>query len=319
MISPGSRQILAMLADNGALSDMLRAGARLLESACGPCIGMGAAPGSRGVTLRSFNRNFEGRSGTADAGIYLASPETCAAAALIGVFTDPRTLGEAPVIEMPEQFSIDDSMVLPPAESADEVDIARGPNIKPAPRREPLQDALEMEVVLKVGDNITTDHISPAGAKYLPLRSNVPELALHAFEGVDADYAARALAAGPSVIVGGQNYGQGSSREHAAMCPLYLGVRAVLAVSFARIHQSNLVNFGILPLTIDEDVYNGLAQSETLRVEGIRQGIQTGVLDIVRSNGETFSAKLDITQRQAAILLAGGLLNYVGEQAKAES
>ena len=314
MISPGSRQILAMLADNGALSDMLRAGARLLEAACGPCIGMGAAPGSGGVTLRSFNRNFEGRSGTPDAGIYLASPETCAAAALTGVFTDPRTLGVAPTIDVPEQFTIDDSMVIPPTETMEPIEVHRGPNIKPAPRREPLQDQLTMAVLLKVGDNITTDHISPAGAKYLPLRSNVPELATHAFEGVDPSYAARAAASAPSVIVGGQNYGQGSSREHAAMCPLHLGVRAVFAVSFARIHQNNLVNFGILPLTIDAATYDSLQPDEQLRIDGIMQGIENRVVRVTRTGAESFEARLDVTDRQARILLAGGLLNYAGQQ-----
>lgn len=314
MISPGSRQILTMLADNGALSDILRAGARLLEAACGPCIGMGAAPGSGGVTLRSFNRNFEGRSGTPDAGIYLASPETCAAAALTGVFTDPRSLGTAPTIAMPEGFSIDDSMVIPPAKTMETIEIHRGPNIKPAPRREPLQDELTMAVLLKVGDNITTDHISPAGAKYLPLRSNVPELATHAFEGVDPGYASRAAASAPSVIVGGQNYGQGSSREHAAMCPLHLGVRAVFAVSFARIHQNNLVNFGILPLTIDAAVYDSLQPDEQLHINGIMQGIEDRLVQVTRTGGESFEARLDITDRQARILLAGGLLNYAGQQ-----
>lgn len=314
MISPGSRQILAMLADNGALSDILRAGARLLEAACGPCIGMGAAPGSGGVTLRSFNRNFEGRSGTPDAGIYLASPETCAAAALTGEFTDPRTLGEAPAVEMPERFSIDDSMVILPPETPEAVEVHRGPNIKPAPRREPPQDQLTMTVLLKVGDNITTDHISPAGAKYLPLRSNVPELATHAFEGVDPGYASRAAATSPSVIVGGQNYGQGSSREHAAMCPLQLGVRAVFAVSFARIHQNNLVNFGILPLTIDPAIYDSLQPDEQLRIDGIMQGIEDRLVLVTRTGGESFEARLDISDRQASILLAGGLLNYAGQQ-----
>ncbi len=316
LISPGSRQILAMLADNGALSDILRAGARLLEAACGPCIGMGAAPGSGGITLRSFNRNFEGRSGTPDAGIYLASPETCAAAALTGVFTDPRTLGDAPTIEMPERFSIDDGLIIAPPATLSDGEVLRGPNIKPAPRRETLQDELTMSVLLKVGDNITTDHISPAGAKYLPLRSNVPALAMHAFEGLDPDYAARATAAGPSVIVGGQNYGQGSSREHAAMCPLHLGVRAVLAVSFARIHQNNLVNFGILPLTIDDEVYQSLNPDEPLHISGIRHGIEERSLRVEREAGPSFEARLDITERQARILLAGGLLNYAGQEAE---
>lgn len=317
MISPGSRQILLMMTASGALSDIIGAGARLLETACGPCIGMGAAPGSGAVSLRSFNRNFEGRSGTADAGIYLTSPETCAASALTGVITDPRTLGEAPHIQMPEHFSVDDSMILPPAEKPDDVQVQRGPNIRPAPRREPMQDSLELTVLLKVGDNITTDHISPAGAAYLPLRSNVPALAEHVFERVDPEFARRATESGPSVIVGGSNYGQGSSREHAAMAPLHLGVRAVLAVSFARIHLANLVNFGILPLTIGETDYNALANGHQLRIEALQDGIQAHKLTVSNLSIDTeFAASLDVTERQARILQAGGLLNYVGQAAQ---
>lgn len=317
MISPGSRQILLMMTASGALSDIIGAGARLLETACGPCIGMGAAPGSGAVSLRSFNRNFEGRSGTADAGIYLTSPETCAASALTGVITDPRTLGEAPHIQMPEHFSVDDSMILPPAEKPDDVQVQRGPNIRPAPRREPMQDSLELTVLLKVGDNITTDHISPAGAAYLPLRSNVPALAEHVFERVDPEFARRATESGPSVIVGGSNYGQGSSREHAAMAPLHLGVRAVLAVSFARIHLANLVNFGILPLTISETDYNALANGHQLRIEALQDGIQAHKLTVSNLSIDTeFAASLDVTERQARILQAGGLLNYVGQAAQ---
>lgn len=317
MISPGSRQILLMMTASGALSDIIGAGARLLETACGPCIGMGAAPGSGAVSLRSFNRNFEGRSGTADAGIYLTSPETCAASALTGVITDPRTLGEAPHIQMPEHFSVDDSMILPPAEKPDDVQVQRGPNIRPAPRREPMQDSLELTVLLKVGDNITTDHISPAGAAYLPLRSNVPALAEHVFERVDPEFARRATESGPSVIVGGSNYGQGSSREHAAMAPLHLGVRAVLAISFARIHLANLVNFGILPLTISETDYNALANGHQLRIEALQDGIQAHKLTVSNlSIGTEFAASLDVTDRQARILQAGGLLNYVGQAAQ---
>jgi aconitate hydratase len=317
MISPGSRQILLMMTASGALSDIIGAGARLLETACGPCIGMGAAPGSGAVSLRSFNRNFEGRSGTADAGIYLTSPETCAASALTGVITDPRTLGEAPHIQMPEHFSVDDSMILPPAEKPDDVQVQRGPNIRPAPRREPMQDSLELTVLLKVGDNITTDHISPAGAAYLPLRSNVPALAEHVFERVDPEFARRATESGPSVIVGGSNYGQGSSREHAAMAPLHLGVRAVLAISFARIHLANLVNFGILPLTISETDYNALANGHQLRIEALQDGIQAHKLTVSNLSIDTeFAASLDVTERQARILQAGGLLNYVGQAAQ---
>ncbi len=315
MISPGSRQILTMLADNGGLSDIIGAGARLLESACGPCLGQGAAPQSGAMTLRSFNRNFEGRSGTADAGIYLASPETCAAAALTGTITDPRTLGEPPQIEMPQRFTIDDSMILPPADEPEAVEIYRGPNLKPAPRREPMQDSLQLTVLLKVGDNITTDHISPAGAAFLPLRSNVPALAEHVFEGVDPTFADRALEAGPGAILGGQNYGQGSSREHAAMAPLHLGVRAVFAVSFARIHHANLVNFGILPLVIAQADYDALSAGDSLLIAGIPQGIGARKLTVKNeSSGTKFEARLEITDRQAKILQAGGLLNYVGEQ-----
>ncbi len=313
MISPGSRQILRMLADNGALSDLIAAGGRVLESACGPCIGMGAAPGSGAVTLRSFNRNFEGRSGTADAGIYLASPETCAASVLTGVFTDPRTLGEPPQVHMPRRFTVDDAMILPPADAPQAVEVYRGPNLKPVPRREPMQESLQLTVLLKVGDNITTDHISPAGAAFLPLRSNVPALAQHVFAGLDPTFAGRALEAGPSAVLGGQNYGQGSSREHAAMAPLHLGVRAVLAVSFARIHHANLVNFGILPLVIDQATYDTLAGGDTLLIEGIAEGLVGRKFTVKNAgSGEEFTARLEITDRQAAILQAGGLLNYVG-------
>lgn len=314
MLSPGSRQIVRMLADNGALSKIVAAGTRLLESACGPCIGMGAAPQSGGITLRSFNRNFEGRSGTADAGIYLASPETCAAAAITGVFTDPRSLGEAPYIETPAHFTIDDTMIIAPPTDGSAIEVKRGPNIKPAPKREPMQDTLELSVMLKVGDNITTDHISPAGAKYLPLRSNVPSLSEHVFEGVDPTFAKRALNGGPSAILGGSNYGQGSSREHAAMCPLYIGVRAILAVSFARIHQANLINFGILPIVVDEAVYNTLDLNDVLTIENIKDGISARRLTIKSAHsGKEYDATLEITDRQANILLAGGLLNYVSQ------
>ena len=318
VISPGSRQILRMLSDNGALSDMIGAGARILESACGPCLGQGASPRSGGVTLRSFNRNFEGRSGTADAGIYLASPETCAAAALTGTFTDPRTLGDAIEVGMPERFAIDDSMIippLPPAE-AEKIEVRRGPNIKPAPQREAMQETIELTILLKVGDNITTDHISPAGAKFLPLRSNLPALAEHVFAGVDPSFARRALEGGPGAILGGANYGQGSSREHAAMAPLHLGVRAVLALSFARIHHANLVNFGILPLVIDEATYEAIGDSDTLRIEGVLEGIASRQMKVQNvSSGGELAAELEITERQAEILRSGGLLSHVGRLA----
>ena len=310
-ISPGSRQVLTMLARNGALADMLAAGARVLESACGPCIGMGQAPLNAGVSIRSFNRNFEGRSGTKNASVYLASPEVCAAAALAGELVDPRSLGAAPRIELPAGFDIDDGMVEPPCADGS-VEVVRGPNIKPVPTRGPLEDTIAFEVLLRVGDNITTDHISPAGAKYLPLRSNVPALAEHVFEGLDPTYAARALAAGPSAIVAGDNYGQGSSREHAAMCPLYLGVQAVLATSFARIHKANLINFGILPLEIEKADYERLRQGDALRLHGSWETLESGTAAIGDlTQGFELKASISLSERQREILRAGGTLNYV--------
>jgi aconitate hydratase len=312
-LSPGSRQVLAMLAANGALADLLTAGARVLESACGPCIGMGQAPTTGAVSVRSFNRNFEGRSGTKSAGVYLASPEVCAATAITGMITDPRTLGEAPEVPQPERFAVDDSMVLAPATDGSAVEVVRGPNIKPVPTRGTLAEVIEVPVLLKVGDNITTDHISPAGAKYLPLRSNVPALSAHVFEGVDPEFAARALGSeAGGVIVGGENYGQGSSREHAAMCPLYLGIQAVLATSFARIHMANLINFGILPLVIDRADYETLQPGDVLRLAGVPAGLQAGQLTVQNmTQGTTLAASITLSDRQAAILQAGGMLNYV--------
>ncbi|MFP3902966.1 MAG: aconitate hydratase [Armatimonadota bacterium] len=314
-ISPGSRQVMTMMSESSGLRRLIAAGARVLEPACGPCIGMGQSPPSGGITLRSFNRNFEGRSGTADAGIYLASPQTCAAAALTGVFTDPRTLGQPPSVDVPDHFDVNDSMIIPPPEDTEEIEVYRGPNIKPAPVREPVQDELEFEVLLKVPDNITTDHISPAGAQYLPLRSNVPALAQHVFEGVDPTFAGRALQAGPGAIAGGENYGQGSSREHAAMAPLHLGIRAVLAVSFARIHEANLVNFGILPLVLNEADYEAINQGDTLKISGIREGIANRAMTVQNLTQHTsYEARLEITDRQVSILQSGGLLNYVKKQ-----
>ena len=250
-IAPGSKQVLNMIAENGALADMIAAGARILESACGPCIGMGQSPNSKGVSLRTFNRNFEGRSGTKDGQIYLVSPEMAAVSALTGYLTDPRTLGDMPEFKLPEHFKINDNMVVPPADEADmdSVEVLRGPNIKPFPQTSPLDDSIDCQVSLKVGDNITTDHIMPAGAKILPLRSNIPAISQHCFTVCDEDFPRRAKNMGKSIIVGGSNYGQGSSREHAALAPLYLGIKAVLVKSFARIHRANLINAGILPLT----------------------------------------------------------------------
>ena len=313
-ISPGSRQVLTMLADCGALSDILASGARVLECACGPCIGMGFSPNSAGVSLRTFNRNFEGRSGTKDAKVYLVSPETAVAAALTGEITDPILLGEMPEISMPEQFKIDDSAVLAPApaEEAASVEVLRGPNIKEFPKSRPQNDEITAELVLKVGDNITTDHIMPAGAKILPYRSNIPYLSKFCFAVCDESFAERALAAGESIIIGGTNYGQGSSREHAALVPLYLGVRVVVAKSFARIHAANLINAGIMPLTFQNaEDYDKLTQGDKLSICDVWAGMESGEMTLT---DETTGAKIPLscsfTERQKDILKAGGLLAY---------
>ena len=314
-IAPGSRQVYNMIAQNGALSDIVSAGARVLECACGPCIGMGQAPNSAGISLRTFNRNFEGRSGTADGQIYLVSPETAAASALTGVFTDPRTLGEEAPIAMPVSFTVNDNMILPPAspEEAKDVEILRGPNIKPFPTTEPLPDVVEAKALLKVGDNITTDHIMPAGAKILPFRSNIPYLSNFCFTVCDKDFPARAKEYGKGIIVGGQNYGQGSSREHAALVPLYLGIKAVLAKSFARIHCANLANAGIVPLTFEDAAdYDRIDQMDDLALPHLREELST-LSDVTVENktkGITFKAHAQLTERQRDMVLAGGLLNY---------
>lgn len=318
-ISPGSKQVLTMLADCGALADILASGARLLECACGPCIGMGFSPNSGGVSLRTFNRNFLGRSGTKDAQVYLVSPETAVAAALTGTITDPQTLGPMPAVTLPEHFRIDDSAVLPPApaDEADAVEVLRGPNIRPFPQSKPFADALTAELVLKVGDNITTDHIMPAGAKILPYRSNIPKLAEFCFTVCDPTFPARARAAGDGIIVGGSNYGQGSSREHAALVPMYLGIRCVVAKSFARIHVANLINAGILPLTFENPAdYDALQPGAQLRIDGIRAGMAAGSLMLTDTTaGRSYPVVCSLTERQQAILLAGGLLNYTKEHA----
>ena len=318
-ISPGSKQVLTMLADCGALTDILASGARLLECACGPCIGMGFSPNSGGVSLRTFNRNFLGRSGTKDAQVYLVSPETAVAAALTGTITDPQTLGPMPAVTLPEQFRIDDSAVLPPApaDEADAVEVLRGPNIQPFPQSKPFADALTAELVLKVGDNITTDHIMPAGSKILPYRSNIPKLAEFCFTVCDPTFPARARAAGDGIIVGGSNYGQGSSREHAALVPMYLGIRCVVAKSFARIHAANLINAGILPLTFaDPADYDALQPGAQLRIDDIRTGMAAGKLTLTdTAAGKSYPVVCSLTERQQAILLAGGLLNYTKEHA----
>ena len=318
-ISPGSKQVLTMLADCGALTDILASGARLLECACGPCIGMGFSPNSGGVSLRTFNRNFLGRSGTKDAQVYLVSPETAVAAALTGTITDPQTLGPMPAVTLPEHFRIDDSAVLPPApaDEADAVEVLRGPNIQPFPQSRPFADTLTAELVLKVGDNITTDHIMPAGAKILPYRSNIPKLAEFCFTVCDPTFPARARAAGDGIIVGGSNYGQGSSREHAALVPMYLGIRCVVAKSFARIHVANLINAGILPLTFENPAdYDALQPGAQLRIDGIRAGMAAGSLTLTdTAAGKSYPVVCSLTERQQAILLAGGLLNYTKEHA----
>ena len=315
-VSPGSKQVLAMLADCGALSDILASGARVLECACGPCIGMGFSPNSGGVSLRTFNRNFEGRSGTADGQVYLVSPETAVAAALTGEITDPMLLGDMSEITMPEAFKIDDSAILPPAsaEEAPGVEILRGPNIKPFPDSRPMDDCLQVPLVLKVGDNITTDHIMPAGAKILPYRSNIPHLSQYCFGVCDTTFPQRAREAGQSIIVGGSNYGQGSSREHAALVPLYLGVRAVITKSFARIHVANLINAGIMPLTFkNPEDYDKLSQGDELVIENIYAGMDSGEMILQdKTSGEAFTLVCSFTDRQKAILKAGGLLKYVG-------
>lgn len=311
-VSPGSKQVLSMLADCGALSDILASGARVLECACGPCIGMGFSPNSAGVSLRTFNRNFEGRSGTKDAQVYLVSPEVAVASALTGYITDPRTLGDPVEITMPEAFKIDDSAIVLPAteEEAKDLPILRGPNIKPFPETSPLENEITANLTLKVGDNITTDHIMPAGAKILPYRSNIPFLSKFCFAVCDESFAQRALEAKKSIIVGGSNYGQGSSREHAALVPLYLGVKAVVAKSFARIHAANLINAGIMPLTFaNAEDYDMLSQNDTITLENVFDGMENGEITM-RANGKEIKLSCSYTRRQIDILKAGGLLAY---------
>ena len=325
-ISPGSKQVYTMIARSGALGDMIDSGARILESACGPCIGMGQAPSSGSVSVRSFNRNFEGRSGTPDAKVYLASPETCAATAITGVITDPRDLGEYPDFQMPDKFIINDSgIIAPPADTAN-VEVVRGPNIKPLPRFTPLEETIGGPVILKVTDNITTDHISPAGTKVLPLRSNLPALAEFTFERVDKTLATRAKEAGSGFIVGGSNYGQGSSREHAALAPKHLGIKAVITISFARIHRANLINFGIIPLTfINAEDYTLIDQGDQLEIRGVRDQLQAGTQITVNNltKGTTLTVQHNMSERELEIMLDGGLLNHIknvgGQETKTAS
>ena len=312
-ISPGSKQVYTMLAECGALADLIAAGARILECACGPCIGMGFSPKSAGISLRTFNRNFLARSGTADAGVYLVSPETAAASAIAGVFTDPTTLGVAPKISLPEIYRVNDNLIELPAsaEEAKDVTVERGPNIKPIPKGQAPAENLECEIILKVGDNITTDHIMPAGAKILPYRSNVPKLSEFCFTVCDPAFPERAKAKGGGIILGGHNYGQGSSREHAALVPLYLGTKAVIAKSFARIHMANLVNFGIVPMTlVNEGDYDKISEGAEIRIEGFQEAVANCDRAYLTVNGEKIPLALNFSKRQREILLAGGTLNY---------
>ena len=313
-IAPGSKQVLGMMSKNGSLTSMIESGARILESACGPCIGMGQSPNSGGVSLRTFNRNFEGRSGTKDAGIYLVSPEVAAASALNGYLTDPRELGKMPEFKIPELFDVNDNMIEKPADEKDagSVKILKGPNIKSYPDTTPVPDSLKLNVSLKVGDNITTDHIMPAGAKILPLRSNIPAISKHCFIACDPDFPERAVREAPSVIVGGVNYGQCSSREHAALAPLYLGVKAVIAKSFARIHRANLINAGILPLELEnESDYDILNQGDVVIINNIYDSLKSGEFKITTETGKiTVMAKCPLSERMRDILKAGGLLAY---------
>lgn len=318
LISPGSRQVYEMIAKEGALADLIAAGTRMLESACGPCIGMGHAPRWGGTSVRTFNRNFPGRSGTPNANVYLASPEVAAATAIYGVLTDPRKLGSPIQVDVPKTFDIDDSMIIPPSDEPEKVEIYRGPNIKPLPINTPMPETVSGKVLLKVGDNISTDHIMPAGAKVLPLRSNIPAISEHVFEAVDPTFPARAKAAEKGVIVGGDNYGQGSSREHAALAPMFLGVKAVLVKTFARIHRENLINFGILPLTfVDPGDYDRLEVDDEVEIPDARKSLEQGqptVEVVIKRTGEKFEARHDLTPRQVQIMLAGGTLNYIRQQ-----
>jgi len=316
-VSPGSRQVLEMVSKNGALTDMIAAGARVLDVACGPCIGMGQAPPSGGVSVRTFNRNFEGRSGTADAKVYLVSPETAGITALRGEISDPRDYGEPLIVKYPKRFIIDDSMIIPPSQNPEEITVIRGPNIKPLPKKEPLPDELKGEVLLKLGDNITTDHIMPAGAKILPLRSNIPAISEYVFEGIDKEFAKRAREKGGGFLVGGINYGQGSSREHAALAPMFLGIKAVIAKSFARIHRANLVNFGILPLVfVNEDDYELIEQGDSLGLPDIRNKLKSAKNITVNNVTKNISIKVthSLSSREIDILYSGGLLNYQAQK-----
>ena len=313
VIAPGSRQVMEMIARNGALGDIISSGARILENSCGPCIGMGQAPGTNGVSLRTFNRNFYGRSGTLSAKVYLVSPETAAVSAITGVLTDPRELDVDLTVDMPERFLIDDSMILAPAEVGTDVEVVRGPNIKPFPVNKPLGEEVEGKVLIKAEDNITTDHIMPSNSKLLPFRSNIPYLADFCFNTVDTEFPKRAKENNGGFIVAGSNYGQGSSREHAALAPLYLGVKAVLAKSFARIHKANLINNGIIPMVFEnESDYDNIDLLDEFKMENIQNALEDGKVIVKNvTKGTEFTALVELTEKEIAVIKAGGRLNFV--------
>ena len=313
VIAPGSRQVMEMIARNGALADIISSGARILENGCGPCIGMGQAPGTNGVSLRTFNRNFYGRSGTLSAKVYLVSPETAAVSAIKGVLTDPRELKIDLSVNMPERFIIDDSMILKPAEDGTKVEVKRGPNIKPFPINKELGEKIEGKILIKVEDNITTDHIMPSNSKLLPFRSNIPYLSQFCFNTVDTEFPKRAKSLGGGLIIAGENYGQGSSREHAALAPLYLGVRGVIAKSFARIHKANLINNGIVPLEFKNEAdYNKVDLLDELVIDDIKEALTKGSVKVKNiSKNSEFEVLIDLTEKEIQVIKAGGRLNYV--------
>ncbi|CDM68343.1 aconitate hydratase [Clostridium bornimense] len=316
VIAPGSRQVLTMLAENGALADMVAAGARILESACGPCIGMGQSPCTDAVSLRTFNRNFEGRSGTKSANVYLVSPEIAAVSAIEGVISNPCDFDLDLDVEMPKEFLINDNMIMEPAEHSSEVEVVRGPNIKPFPKNDALTDVIEKNVLIKVEDNITTDHIMPSNAKLLPYRSNIPYLSEYCLTPCDEEFPKRCKEQGGGFIVAGENYGQGSSREHAALAPVYLGIKAVMAKSFARIHRDNLVNNGILPLTFDNaSDYDTIDLNDILVIDNAIESVKEGKVTVCnKTKSLTYSLSLTVTDRQKDMLMAGGLLNMIREK-----
>lgn len=316
VIGPGSKQVLNMLASNGALAAMISAGARIIESGCGPCIGMGQAPANGAVSLRTINRNFEGRCGTATAGVYLVSPEIAAVSALTGYITDPRESGKAPEIEMPEEFLINDNLIVKPSDNPEEVEIVRGPNIKPFPKAKALKDNIEGKVLIKVGDNITTDHIMPSNAKLLPFRSNIPYLSDYCLAPCNEDFPKRAKENGGGFILGGANYGQGSSREHAALVPLYLGIKAVLAKSFARIHMANLINNGIMPLVFNNiNDYDNIDEFDELIMKNVLQGIEIGKIIVKnKTKNKEYEMNLQLSERQKEMILKGGLINTIKDK-----